>query len=72
MGEEKLFKYAALMRRCIDECDAYDAMGDPRDFIRELRKTISGKDEVYLDGMDDDPAAPVTTTTTTVAEDDAD
>jgi hypothetical protein len=47
LGEEKLYKYCTITRRYQDSCDAYEAMGDTREFIRELRKTISGRDEVY-------------------------
>jgi hypothetical protein len=47
LGEEKLYKYCTITRRYLDECDAYDAMGDTREFIRELRKSLSGKDEIY-------------------------
>jgi hypothetical protein len=47
LGEEKLYKYCTVTRRYLDDCDAYDAMGDTREFIRELRKTVSGKDEIY-------------------------
>jgi hypothetical protein len=47
LGEEKLYKYCTITRRYQDSCDAYEAMGDTREFIRELRKSLSGKDEVY-------------------------
>jgi hypothetical protein len=47
LGEEKLYKYCTITRRYQDSCEAYDAMGDTREFIRELRKTLSGRDEVY-------------------------
>jgi hypothetical protein len=47
MGEEKLYKYCTITRRYQDSCDAYEAMGDIRGFIRELRKTLSGEDEIY-------------------------
>ncbi|GHU64084.1 hypothetical protein FACS189447_00130 [Spirochaetia bacterium] len=47
LGEEKLYKYCTITRRYLDACDAYDAMGDTREFIRELRKNVSGKDEIY-------------------------
>ncbi|MDR1985356.1 MAG: hypothetical protein LBP88_00085 [Treponema sp.] len=44
LGQEKLYKYSTIIRRYLDYCDAYEAMGDAREFIRELRKTISDKD----------------------------
>jgi hypothetical protein len=47
LGEEKLYKYCTIIRRYQDSCDDYEAMGDTREFIRELRKTLSGRDEVY-------------------------
>jgi hypothetical protein len=42
LGEEKLYKYSTITRRYQDSCDAYEAMGDTREFIRELKKTLSG------------------------------
>jgi hypothetical protein len=47
LGEEKLYKYCTITRRYQDSCDAYEAMGNTREFIRELRKTLSGRDEIY-------------------------
>jgi hypothetical protein len=48
LGEEKLYKYCTITRRYLDFCDTYEAMGDAREFIRELRKALPGKEEVYL------------------------
>jgi hypothetical protein len=48
LGEEKLYKYCTITRRYLDECDSYDEMGNTREFIRDLRKTLSGKDEPYI------------------------
>jgi hypothetical protein len=48
LGEEKLYKYCTITRRYLDVCDAYEAMGDAGEFIRELRKTVAGKDEIYF------------------------
>jgi hypothetical protein len=48
LGKEKLYKYCTITRRYQDSCDAYEAMGDTREFIRELKKTLSGRDEVYM------------------------
>jgi hypothetical protein len=47
LGEEKLYKYSTITRRYQESCDTYEAMGDTREFIRELKKTLSGRDEVY-------------------------
>jgi hypothetical protein len=46
-GEDKLYKYCTITRRYQDSCDTYEAMGDTREFIRELKKNLSGRDEVY-------------------------
>jgi hypothetical protein len=48
LGEEKLYKYCTITRRHLDSCDAYEEMGDTREFIRELRKTLPNKDEPWL------------------------
>jgi hypothetical protein len=45
LGEEKMYKYFTITRRYLDECDAYDEMGDAREFIRELKKTLPNRDE---------------------------
>jgi hypothetical protein len=38
----------SAFRRCLDECGAYEEMGNTRDFIRELKRTLPAKDERYL------------------------
>ena len=48
LGEEKFYKYFTVARRSMVECDSYQPMGDSRTYIRELRKTLPIKDEVYL------------------------
>jgi hypothetical protein len=48
LGEEKYYKYFTIFRRYLDECDAYEDMGDAREFIRELRRTLPGRDEIFL------------------------
>lgn len=48
MGQEKMYKYCTITRRYLDQCDAYEEMGDTREFIRELRKTLPNRDEFYL------------------------
>jgi hypothetical protein len=40
LGTEKLYKYCTITRRYLDFCDAYEEMGDTREFIRELRKSL--------------------------------
>ena len=52
LGEEKIYKYFTVARRSLDYCETYEPMGDPKEFIRELKKTLPIKDEVYT------PASP--------------
>ena len=47
LGEEKFYKYFTVARRSIEECAAYVPMGDVKDFLKELKKTLPIKDEVY-------------------------
>ena len=47
LGEEKYYKYFTVARRSIEECSAYEPMGDVKDFLKELKKTLPIKDEVY-------------------------
>jgi hypothetical protein len=49
LGGEKFYKYFTVARRSIEECELYEAMGDEKEFIRELKKTLPIKDEVYSD-----------------------
>lgn len=48
LGEEKMYKYCTITRRYLDECDSYEEMGDARDFIRDLKRSIPNKDEQYM------------------------
>jgi hypothetical protein len=56
LGEEKLYKYCTITRRYLDSCDAYDEMGDTRTFVRELRKKVPNKDELYTLAEEGAPA----------------
>ncbi len=47
LGEEKIYKYFTVARRSLDSCSYYEPMGDPKEFIKELKKTLPIKDEVY-------------------------
>ena len=47
LGEEKIYKYFTVARRSIDYCDQYTPMGDPKEFIKELKKTLPIRDELY-------------------------
>jgi hypothetical protein len=47
LGEEKIYKYFTVARRSLDNCSSYVPMGDAREFIRDLRKSLPIKDELY-------------------------
>ncbi len=47
LGDEKLYKYFTVARRSLDGCDSYVPMGDTQEFIRELKKSLPIKDEIY-------------------------
>jgi hypothetical protein len=47
LGEEKTYKYFTVIRRAVDNCDVYDPMGDMKEFLRDLRKSLPIKDETY-------------------------
>lgn len=47
LGEEKIYKYFTVSRRSFTECDSYESMGDNKNFLRELKKDLPLKDEVY-------------------------
>jgi hypothetical protein len=46
-GEEKIYKYFTIVRRTMDSCCYYDAMGDEKNFIKELRRNLPIRDEIY-------------------------
>lgn len=48
-GDEKLYKYFTVARRTMDHCPEYSPMGDAKVYLKELRKTLPIKDEVYWD-----------------------
>jgi hypothetical protein len=48
LGEEKLYKYCTITRRHLGSCDAYEEMGDTREFIRDLRKNLPSRDEPWF------------------------
>jgi hypothetical protein len=58
LGEEKLYKYSTITRRYLDSCDAYEEMGDTREFIRELRKNLANKDDIYTLWDDEEAQNP--------------
>ncbi len=47
LGEEKFYKYFTVARRSYDDCDAYEPMGEVKEFLRELKKNLPIKDEIY-------------------------
>jgi hypothetical protein len=48
LGAEKLYKYCTITRRNLNACDAYEEMGDPQTYIKELKKSLPEKDEFYV------------------------
>jgi len=47
LGEEKVYKYFTVIRRTLENCDAYEPMGDADLFLKELRRNLPIKDELY-------------------------
>ena len=47
LGEEKVYKYFTVIRRTLEECDTYEPMGEVEVFLKELRKNLPIKDELY-------------------------
>ena len=47
LGEEKVYKYFTVIRRTVDQCRSYVPMGDATVFLKELRKNLPIKDEIY-------------------------
>ena len=51
IGEVKYYKYFTAARRTMDNCEDYTPLGDEgddvREFVKDLRKNLPIKDEVY-------------------------
>jgi hypothetical protein len=47
LGDEKYYKYFTVVRRHLDYCDSYEPMGDEKEFLRELKRSLPIRDEVY-------------------------
>jgi hypothetical protein len=47
LGEEKVYKYFTVVRRTLDQCESYEPMGDAEVFLKELKKNLPIKDEIY-------------------------
>jgi hypothetical protein len=46
-GEEKLYKYFTVARRIVDDCDGFIEAGELFPYIKNLRKELPIKDEIY-------------------------
>jgi hypothetical protein len=46
-GEEKLYKYFTVARRIMDDCEFYMESGELFPYIKNLRKELPIKDEIY-------------------------
>ena len=47
LGEEKLYKYFTVARRTMESCEKYIGMGEIKSFLKDLRKSLPIKDEIY-------------------------
>jgi hypothetical protein len=47
LGEEKLYKYFTVIRRTLEQCETYVPMGEVEIFLKELKKNLPIKDEIY-------------------------
>lgn len=54
LGEEKVYKYFTVARRSPTNCDAYIQMGNAKEFMRELKKSLPIKDEIYTEAGSED------------------
>ncbi len=55
LGEEKVYKFFTVIRRTLDECDAYVPMGEIQAFLKELRRSLPIKDETYSPARTESP-----------------
>ena len=47
LGEEKVYKYFTVIRRTVEQCDTYEPMGEAGIYLKELKKNLPIKDEIY-------------------------
>ncbi len=47
LGDEKIYKYFTVVRRSLESCDSYEDMGDEKEFIRDLKRSLPDRDEIY-------------------------
>ena len=50
-GEEKLYKYFTVARRMQPNCEDYLEMGDILPYVKNLKKELPIKDEIYTVSM---------------------
>ena len=47
LGAEKVYKYFTVVRRTLEQCKSYEPMGEVSVFLKDLRKNLPIKDEIY-------------------------
>jgi hypothetical protein len=47
LGEEKVYKYFTVIRRTVEQCGTYEPMGEAGIYLKELKKNLPIKDEIY-------------------------
>jgi hypothetical protein len=47
LGEEKVYKYFTVIRRTVEQCSTYEPMGDAGIYLKDLKKSLPIKDEIY-------------------------
>jgi hypothetical protein len=47
LGDEKVYKYFTVIRRTVEQCSEYEPMGEAELFLKELKKNLPIKDEIY-------------------------
>ena len=47
LGEEKVYKFFTVARRTVESCDFYEPMGELKTYLKDLRKSLPIKDEIY-------------------------
>ncbi len=46
-GSEKYYKYFTVARREQEACAHYNPMGDPEEYLRDLKRNLPIQDELY-------------------------
>lgn len=47
LGEEKYYKYFTVARRSQEDCDSYEPMGEAKPYLKDLKRSLPIKDEIY-------------------------